>query len=64
MVVPQSIDAVVGTAAPPDTSSTIPHSRYDIVMDTSRIATPLDMTYIPDLSANSNTVEVQDVPSI
>ena len=63
MVFPQSIDAVVGTAAPLDTSSTMPHSRYD-VMDTSRIATPVDMTYIPDLSAYSNTVEVQDVPNI
>ena len=64
MILPQSIDAVVGTAAPPDTSSTMPHSRYDIVMDTSRIATPVDMTYIPDLSAYSNIVEVQDVLNI
>ena len=63
MVFPQSIDAVVGTAAPLDTSSTMPHSRYD-VMDTSRIATPVDMTYIPDLSADSNIVEVQDVLNI
>ena len=64
MVFPQSIDVVVGTAAPLDTSSTMPHSRYDVVMDTSRIATPVDMTYIPDLSADSNIVEVQDVLNI
>ena len=63
MIFPQSIDAVVGTAAPLDTSSIMPHSRYD-VMDTSRIATPVDMTYKPDLSADSNIVEVQDVLNI
>lgn len=54
----QSIDAAVGAAAALDTSSTVPHSLYGIVMDTSTSSTPgNDLT---DLSADSNTVEVQD----
>ena len=60
---PQSIDAVVGAPAPLDTSSTVPHSLYGIVMDTSTSSNTSGHE-LPDLSADSNTVEVQDVPNI
>ena len=32
------------TAAPLDTSSTVSHIVYDVVVDTSRVATAVDMT--------------------
>ena len=59
----QSIDAVVVTAAPLDTSSTVPHSLYEIVMGTS-MCSYASAHDLPDLSADSNMIEVQDVPNI
>ena len=59
----QSIDAVVVTAAPQDASSTMSHSLYGIVMDTS-MGSNTSRYNLPDLSADCDMVEVQDVPNI
>ena len=61
---PQSIEAVVGTATSLDTTSTVPHSLYGIVMDTSTSSNTSGRD-LPDLSADSNnTVDVPDAPNI
>ena len=54
---------MVVTAAPLDTSSTVPHSLYGVVMGTS-MSSYTSAHNLPDLSADSNTIEVQDIPNI
>lgn len=60
---PQSIDTAIGTSTTLDTSSTVPHSLYGIVMDTSTSSNTSGHD-LPDLSTNSNTVEIQDAPNL
>ena len=60
---PQSIDAAVGMTAPLDNSTTVPHNLYGIVMDTSTNGNSGGHD-LPDLSTDTNTVEVQDVSNI
>lgn len=59
----QSMDTAVVTTASLDCNSAVPPSLYGIVMDTSGndSASGHDL---PDLSADSNTVEVQDAPNL
>ena len=58
---PQPNEAAVGTSTTLDTSNTVPHSLYGIVMDTNGTGGGHDM---PDLSSEANTVEVQDTSSL
>ena len=59
----QPIDMAVGTSTSLDTSTTVPHSLYGIVMDTSTNNSTAGHN-LPDLTTDSSTVEVQDAPNL
>ena len=57
------IETSIVTASPLDTTSTVPHSLYGIVMDTGT-SNSTGGHDLPDLSTDSNTVEVQDTSNL